>query len=133
MKTFLIALTFVNAALVGFNVLLPATTVHADEELKVLRGKGLQIVDEQGRTRASITIHPSEVFAKTGERYPETVVLRLIDEFGRPEIKIAATKEGGGFTVIGQRDTVQAMLHAKGDKSYIKLQDESGKPKWITP
>jgi hypothetical protein len=39
----------------------------------VLRGRGLEIVDDQGRVRASITVLPAGTSPK-GDRYAETVL-----------------------------------------------------------
>ena len=82
-----LALTAVNLAVLLFTLaeLRPAA---AQGKAPVLRGSGLEIVDEQGRVRASITVMPAGTSA-AGDRYAETVLLRLITERGRPSVKIA--------------------------------------------
>jgi hypothetical protein len=54
-----------------------------------LRGRGLEIVDQQGRVRASISILPAGK-SSSGDDYAETVLLRLItglrNEDGRRQV-----------------------------------------------
>ena len=126
MRIFLFALTAFNISLVLINLFVPFSEVNALDTPPILRGRGLEIVDDSGHIRASITIHPAGEFKPTGKWYPETVVLRLIDEHGRPEVKIAASQDGGGLTCIGEIDTVQTMMHAINDQAFIKLQNRKG-------
>src|SRR2546427_10879634 len=97
MQRILIALTVVNLGLSVFLLAqihrvdacsFEARGVGADSVAPVLRGRQLEILDDQGRVRASIKIHPGDPNfkmpnGKTG--YPETVMFRLIDPNGRPE------------------------------------------------
>ena len=55
--------------------------VEAQNTPGLLRGTGLEIVDGQGRTRATISILAGNpgVAAADGGPFPETVVFRLID------------------------------------------------------
>jgi len=62
----------------------------------VLRGRALELIDEQGRTRASINLYP----ANQATSYPETVLLRLVDGNGRPSVKLS-TSERGGLLALG--------------------------------
>jgi hypothetical protein len=104
--------------------------------LPVLRGSSLEIVDDQGRVRASIKIHPGDPNfkmpdGKTG--YPETVMFRLIDPKGRPEVKLGASVEGGGLGLIGETDTTHALLEAQGPDALLKLTNKAGKQQLIKP
>src|SRR5215510_6671922 len=83
MKTqrLLVALTIINLGLLAF--LLAQTRIHigpqgvrawTNIDGSVLRARALEIVDDQGRTRAAINLHAATA------AYPETVILRLIDE-----------------------------------------------------
>jgi hypothetical protein len=99
----------------------------------VLRGRALEIVDDQGRVRASIKLHPAETFKPTGRKYPETVMLRLIDPQGRPEVKIGASVDGGGLSLVGASDAIQLRLLADSSGSSLLLKDESGKERSIRP
>src|SRR5438045_7900202 len=97
MKTqrLLVVLTALNLGLLVF--LLTQTRVHigwqgvrvwTNNDGSVLRGRALEITDDQGRTRASINLHPADQSAS----YPETVVLRLIDQNGRPSVKLSTSE-----------------------------------------
>jgi hypothetical protein len=102
----------------------------------VLRGSALEIVDDQGRVRASIKIHPADPNfkmpdGKTG--YPETVMFRLIDPKGRPEVKLGASVEGAGLGLIGETDTTHALLQADGPDALLKLTNKAGKQQLIKP
>jgi len=102
----------------------------------VLRGRELEIVDDLGRVRASIKIHPGDPAYKMPDGkigYPETVMFRLIDPKGRPEVKLGASVEGGGLGLIGETDTTHALLQAQGSESLLKVTNKDGKKQVITP
>lgn len=134
MKIFrlLVTLTVINLTLLV--VLLAQTQLaraFGDEVPAVLRARALQIVDERGRPRATISVLPPSVHE--GVTYPETVLLRLIDANGRPEVKIGASVEGGGVGVVGQTDTTQAALTAQRGEARLKLQEKDGRPLLVKP
>src|SRR5918992_3550120 len=110
----LIVLTILNLMLLAFLLLSRTEPALATSQTSVLRGRALEIVDDRGRVRASIKVHAAERFEPTGKKYPETVVLRLIDANGRPEVKLAASVEGGGLSFVGQSDETRAQLSADG-------------------
>jgi hypothetical protein len=92
-QTALIALSALNLALLAFN-LLEARQASASDG--ILRGRGLQIVDDHGHVRASIAVLPADpnVRMPDGSRgYPETTLLRLIDPNGRPNVKVFASDQ----------------------------------------
>ena len=93
----------------------------------MLRGSGLEIVDDRGRVRAMIKIFP------TTNGYPETVLLRLIDSRGRPNVKIAATEDGSGVSLAGESDPTDIQLMARGTNTTIKLVNKDGQQKVIQP
>lgn len=111
----------------------PAQSAPGSSVASVIRGHALEIVDEQGRVRASIKVHPAHTFKPTGKKYPDTVVLRLIDPNGRPEVKIGASEQGGGLSLVGASDTTQVLLEADGMNSSVKLTDNDGKQQIIKP
>jgi hypothetical protein len=129
----LIALSIVNLALLVFLLLPHVAPALANSTTPVLRGRALEIVDDQGRVRASIKVHPAETFAPTGKKYPETVVLRLIDPNGRPEVKIGASVQGGGLGLVGRADATQVILQAEEADSSLKLANEDGKHQVFEP
>src|SRR5262249_13560493 len=99
----LIVLTIVNLALLVF--LLAQTRIHiglqgvrvwTNPDGSVLRGRALEIIDDQGRTRAAISVHPADQITS----YPETVILRLIDQNGRPSVKLSTSDQGGLLALV---------------------------------
>jgi hypothetical protein len=117
----LIALTIVNAGMLIFSLARPRP-VAADAVAPVLRGRALQIVDEQGRVRASITLFPADPKVKMPDGttgYPETVLLRLINSKGAPNIKIAATEDGATLGLGGSTTSLK-MINKDGKEQVIK-------------
>jgi hypothetical protein len=125
LSRFLIVLTTVNLAILV--VTLVQHRPWISEVAPVLRGRALQIVDEQGHVRASIAVHPAQMQAN-GETYPETVLLRLITERGRPSVKISASEEMSGATLTGPSGTsnTYTTLQARRTASSLKLKNEDG-------
>jgi len=135
MKTqrFLIILTLVNLVVLVFS-LVERRTLAAESVSPVLRGRALEIVDEQGRVRASLTVLPAGTSAH-GDRYPETVLLRLITERGRPSVKVSASEEAAGVSLAGPSSTkdTYVILEAKGTASSLKLRNEDGREQVVKP
>ena len=125
-----IALTIVNMVLLTF--LLAQRTNAASDVAEVLRGRALEIVDESGRVRASIKLHPAQKLAD-GTVYPETVLLRLINENGRPNVKLSAMTDGTGLLVAGESDPAYMTLTARGATTVFTLIDQDGRQKVIAP
>ena len=130
-----IALTIVNLGLLIF-LLAQIRRVGADSVAPVLRGRTLEIVDDQGRVRASIKVHPADQTFKMPNGkigYPETVMFRLIDPNGRPEVKLGASEQGGGLGLVGSSDSTHVILQAEGADSSLKLTDKGGRQQIIKP
>ena len=128
-----VALTVVN---LGLLVLLLARQIGpalANDAAPVIRGRALEIVDDQGRVRASIKVQPATTFKPTGKHYAESVMLRLIDPNGRPEVKIGASEQGAGLSFVGDSDTTQVVLQADGGDSSLKLSNGDGKLLLVKP
>jgi hypothetical protein len=130
---FLVGLSVVNLVLLIFLLLSRTELALATTGVSVLRGTALEIVDSQGRVRASIKVQPAETFKPTGRKYPETVVLRLIDPDGRPEVKIGASVEGGGLSLVGNSDATQVLLQAEGTESSLRLTNQAGRKRIVEP
>ena len=129
----LFALTALNLVLLLFILFSSTVPALASTSVSpVLRGRALEIVDDRGRVRASIKLHPAHTFEPTGKRYPETVMLRLIDPNGRPEIKIGASVEGGGLSLVGISDSTQVLLLADSSTS-VRLKNRTGQERVIRP
>jgi len=134
-QRFLIALTFVNFALLAFFLAQPRA-VEAQGIAPVLRGRALEIVDDRGRVRASITVFAADPTVKMPDGttgYPETVLLRLITSKGRPNIKIEANEVGSGVLAAGESDPTYALLAASGPSTSLKFVDKNGKQQVIKP
>jgi hypothetical protein len=116
----LIVLTVINLGLLVFS--LAQTRLHvgpggirmwANVQGDVLRGRSLEIVDDEGRVRASIMVHPADPAATA--QSGGTAILRLVDENGRPSVKLATTQEGGGgLTLVGETDATYVRLSGQG-------------------
>ncbi len=90
----LAAVTVLNAAfaLISISQWHPANA--ADERVAdVLRGRKLEIVDDKGRTRASIV-----TYADTN-----SVVLRLVNPDGMPSVKLGASEGSVGLALIREQ------------------------------
>jgi hypothetical protein len=130
----LIALTAINLGLLLSQAARPRP-VQAQGGPAVLRGRALEIVDDRGRVRASIGVLPADRAAKKadGQPYPETVLLRLIDPNGRPSVKLGTSVEGAGLALGGETDATYIVLKAEGAESSVKLTNQAGRRRLITP
>jgi hypothetical protein len=135
MKTqrLLVVLTVLNLILLSFLLLTRTRPALAYTAADVIRGTALEIVDGRGRVRASIKVQPAETFKPTGRKYPETVVLRLIDPNGRPEVKIGASEQGGGISLVGDSDATRVLLHADRAESSLRLTNNAGRQRLVEP
>ena len=130
-------LTAVNLALLMFVLGVLAQlrpTLAAQDTAPVLRGRALQIVDGQGRVRASITVLPASA-QKNGEISAETVLLRLITERGRPSVKMGASEQSAGLALVGPTGTkdTYVQLGANGTVSSLRLKNEDGREQIVKP
>jgi hypothetical protein len=137
MKTqrLVIVLTGINLVILMLNLAQPRSAT-ADGVASVLRGRALEIVDERGKVRASISVLPADPTVKMPDGttgYPETVLLRLRDSKGRPNVKMQATDLGGGVGLGGEDDPTYAMLSASRGSSSLKLINKEGREQVIKP
>jgi len=132
MKTqrLLAMLTVVNLGLLMF-LLVRIKSAEARSAASVLRGGALEIVDDQGRVRASIQVLPATL--QGGKTYPETVLLRLIDANGRPSVKLGASEQGAGLGLGGDSDPTYVVLKAEGTDTSLKLTNKDGRQQLIKP
>jgi hypothetical protein len=116
-QRFLIVLTIINLGLLVF--LLAQTRLHigaqgvrvwSNIDGSVLRGRALEIIDDQGRTRASINLHPAD----QASAYPETAILRLVDQNGRPSVKLSTSERGGGLALVSDAQETYVQLSGRG-------------------
>jgi hypothetical protein len=119
-------------------IILAATFIHADstpapQVTPILRTRGLELVDEQGRVRAELKVFPAQPDVKMPDGtkgYPESVLLRLINSRGGPDIKITTTEDGAGIVVGGQSGYLQ-FLSRGTNLPFIKLVAKDGKEQTI--
>lgn len=133
-QRFGIALTVVNLFLLAVLISQMNKPALASETPPVLRGGGLEIVDAKGRVRASISVMPAE--SANGSTAPETVLLRLITERGRPAVKISTSEAGGsGMAIAGPTGTHQTYVSigAKDTSTTLKLKNEDGRERSLVP
>ena len=133
LQRLLIGLTIVNLGLLLF-LIAQIPRVDAAGTPAVLRGRALEIVDAQGRVRASIQVLPPSQ-SSVGDPQSETVLLRLITERGRPSVKIGSSEPASGLSVAGPTGTqdTYVILEAKGPTTSLKLRNEDGRERVVAP
>ena len=132
-RTGLYTLLALNLALLSLGLAQQLRPALAQGELPVLRGRALEIVDSQGRVRASITVLPPS--GSTSSDEAETVLLRLITERGRPTVKIGSSEPTSGLSFVGPTGTKDSyvILQTKGTTSSLKLRNEDGRERDLVP
>jgi len=133
MHRFTLGLTVLNLVLLAVLVSTKAATaLGSQQELPVLRGRALEIVDTQGRVRANILVHGPETV--NGVTYPETVLFRLIDPNGGPLVKLTVARNG---SALGLSDGLSGdggvQLYARDTASFVRVVNRSGRIQLLRP
>src|SRR5215217_6122684 len=92
----------------------------------ILRARGLEIVDDHGIVRAQILVQPND----------GGVLFRLIDQHGKPLVKLGAGADGSGLMLTGdpaRQDWSGIQVMAKPGGSTLRLLDVDGKERVIKP
>jgi hypothetical protein len=89
---------------------------------EVLRGRALELVDERGKSRATLLVEPS------GE-----VVLRLLDQQGTIRVKLGAGKDGSGLLLANDATEPGVHLLAKAEGSSMRVANKDGHERVIVP
>ena len=133
-------LTVINLGLMTLLLLSQTRTVSANDDSNILRGRGLEIVDAQGKVRASIQLVPAGParrsdgsVAKDGKVYPETMLFRLIRPDGRPSVKISTSEQGSGISLGGGVDPTYIVLSADEGNPSLSLTNKDGRLQSIKP
>lgn len=119
-------LTVLNLVLLVYLVA-QGTQAAAQDIPAVLRGRALEIVDAQGRVRASIT------------PYPDIVVFRLHDLQGKPMVKLDTHEaefqgtKGSGLGLLGETDDTQAYIGTEGATANVELKNQNGERQQLQP
>jgi hypothetical protein len=137
----LTALSLINLGILIFIVSHHTARVQASGPESVLRGRALEIVDAQGKVRASISINPQGPARKAdgspsewGDKiFPEAVVFRLIRPDGRPSVKIATTKRGPGLDLSEGVDPTYIVLTTEGGEASLTVTNKDGRHQVIKP
>jgi hypothetical protein len=127
-------LTVVNLALLAL-LLARAPKASPMNELPVLRGRGLEIMDDQGKVRASIKIYPTDPKFRTaeGRPYPETVLLRLIDSHGGPHVKLSSSDDGAALGLGGITNPTYIQIIAARDETFLNMTNKDGRKQSLRP
>ena len=131
----LVALTLTNLVLFAASFTRPRAA-QDQGVVPVLRGRALEIVDERGQVRASITVFPADSTIKMPDGttgYPATVLLRLRDAHGHPNVKIEATDDGAGLILGGSADQTYLQALARRVTTSLKLSNKNGRVQLIQP
>ena len=121
-----IVLVAVNLVCLAFQFA-KARPTEADPIAPVLRARAFELVDDQGRVRAQLSVFPA-TNAKMPDGttgYPETVLLRLITSKGAPNVKLAATEDGTACSFASDKGYVQIISRGKEEPS-VKVVPKDG-------
>jgi hypothetical protein len=131
----LFALTLLNLGLFSYQIA-QLQKAHAQTSDSILRGRGLELVDDQGRMRVQFTIAPGDKDFKMPDGtvgYPETVIFRLITADGKPRVKLTTSDEGSGLMLLGDSDTTHTILQADEKSTSLKLRNNETTEKILKP
>ena len=131
----LLALTIANAAMLIINLARPRLAA-AQAPPSVVRCRSFELVDERGRVRAELKVFPPDPKVRMPDGttgYPETVLLRLIDSKGRPNVKLAALEDGSAVSLGGESNPTNVQVLARGNTTSLKLINKDGKQQLVKP
>jgi len=134
-QRFAIGLTVLNLVVL-MSVLFRANSAPIPDLPPVLRVRGLELVDDQGRVRATLKVFPADPEVKMPDGttgYPETVLFRLIDSKGAPNVKISATEDGSAMSLGGASNPTHIQVLARGTNTSLTLVNQDGRKLVIKP
>jgi hypothetical protein len=126
-----ITLTVVNSSVLLIVLFFSLTSFKSDVA-PILRAQAFELIDKNGKVRAEIKVLPAEPTLKMPDGtvgYPETVLFRLVDSGGGPNVKISATEDGAGLVLGGEAGYVQIL--SRTAEPTIKLANKKGKEQLI--
>ena len=135
MRSHRLALTLsaLNLLLLAF-IMAMHSPLGAKEPPGLLRGRALELVDENGHVRAELKVLPADPKARMPDGkmgYPETVQLRLITSEGNPNVKLAATEDGAGLVIGGSNGFVQLLSREK--LPVLRVRAKDGRERLVEP
>ena len=126
-----VGLTVINLGLLIF-LLAQIRYADAQEVAPLLRGRGLEIVDAQGRTRAEILVHGPETV--NGKTYPETVLFRMATAQRAPLMKLTVSEDGTAFRLSDDSQNGGVELRANRNKgNFVTVVNRDGHEQTIKP
>ncbi len=125
-----IGLTLINLVLLIFQLAQPFRA-SATEVAPLLRGRALQIVDDQNRTRAEILVHGPETVG--GKTYPETVLFRMADPKSGPVVKMTASEEGAALGLSDDGEGAVQLYANRRKGNYLRVANKEGREQFIKP
>ena len=138
-RSVLTALTLANLGMLVFSLFHHAAPVQASGPEQVIRARALEIVDSQGKVRASLSIIPEGPAIRDGKPvpdgkvYPEAVLFRLIRPDGRPSVKIQTTEQGSDMALGGGIDPAYIVLNSDGGETSVTLTNKDGRRQVVKP
>ncbi len=124
-------LTTINLVILVFTLSRDRSAV-AQDVAPMLRGRGLEIVDDQGRVRASVTVFPPTTV--DSRQYPETVLLRLTDPKSGPVVKLEASEQGSALGLSDDSEQGGVRLMAKKHTgTFVQVTNKDGKEQFVRP
>lgn len=125
-----LGLTLANLVLLVF-LLAQMRGAGAQGVAPVLRARGLEIVDAEGRVRAQIIVHGPE---KVGEKvYPETVLFRMADQNRRPLVKLTASEKGSALGLSDDADGGVELYAHREKGNFMKVVGRDRREQVIKP
>ena len=126
-----IGLTVINLVLLMF-LLAQTYRTQASDVVPVLRGRALQIVDDQDRTRAEILVHGPETV--NGKTYPETVLFRMATAQRAPLMKMTVSENGSTLGLSDDSAPGGVELRATREKgNYVRIVNRDGREQVVKP
>ena len=134
-RQIIIVLVMINLACMAFVFAQGKSTPTDSSVAPIVRARALELVDDQGRVRAELKVLPAQPDFKMPDGsvgYPETVQLRLITSKGGPNVKLAATEDGSGLVLGGEKGYVQILSRSK-EEPFVKIVTKDGKEQVLKP
>lgn len=129
LQAVMITVTMLNLIILGvlgISAIRQPAIAESPRSERVLRGRSLEIVDGQGRVRATLSASPA-ARQPDGTIYPETVLLRLITSEGRPVVKISASEDGAGMSLGAAQGQAYVQALARGNNPGFVIVDGGGR------
>lgn len=101
-----------STAIAAASSIAQASPPGAPTVVPILRGRILELVDDQDRIRARFNVEPD------GE-----VVFRLVDQKGRIRVKLGAGESGSGLLTAGRNDGARRAKHRQADRHCRDAED----------